>query len=306
MDQHFLQSPAWEKFQNALGNETIRKNDKDWEYLAIVEQGNGMIRLYCPYGPTVGSLDALDEALASLKAEARQIGASFVRVQPYGLILEKNEFKPRHLRPIQYSQPEATRVVDLTPSFEDIVLRMSQSRRSVCRNYQKKGLHYWNSRNPHDIQKLLPLLHDVADRNRISVHEDKYLLSQAESLMPSSASLHFISKKDEVVTGALLFEDETTNYYAHAGTAAKHYKLQANTALVGEMLAYSKNQGKQKFDLYGVSPEGESDHPWAGVTAFKTGFGGDYVPYNPTSDIPVNRLRYGIYHALRSLRKRFE
>ena len=52
------------------------------------------------------------------------------------------------MKPIAYSQPVTTRVVDLSLSLNDILAAVSQSKRSVIRNYQKKGLVYRMSKNP--------------------------------------------------------------------------------------------------------------------------------------------------------------
>ena len=287
MIQHFLQSEVWEKFQHSLGSVTIRHDGDGWSYLAIVEHGGGLTRLYCPYGPTVESLEALDVALESLKTEANKRGAAFARVQPNGVILNELEAKTRKMRTIAYSQPVATRIIDLSPPYEEIIARISQSKRSVVRNYQSKGMTYRMSKDPKDIEALLPLLHDIAGRNHIAVHSDDYLNKQATSLLPDHGSLHFIDLDGQTISGALLFEDEETAYYAHAGTAAQHYKLQANTALVGEMIAYAKNRGKKQFDLYGIAPNDDSHHRWAGITGFKAGFGGEIVRYNPTYDVPL-------------------
>lgn len=306
MNQHFLQSEAWEKFQQSLGHKTIRREGSGWSYLALVERNGGLTRLYCPYGPTVRSLEALDEALTSLKTEAKQVGAAFLRVQPCPMLLTGDDAKNRGLKAIRYSQPEATRVIDLSLSYEDLIAAMSQSKRSVVRNYQKKGLTYRMSTDSADVEKLLPLIHDIAVRNRILVHDDDYIRKQAVALIPESASLHFIEQDGEAVSGALLFEDAETAYYAHAGTAATQYKLQANTALVGELLAYAKKKGKKRFDLYGIAPNDDANHPWAGVTSFKAGFGGEVVLYNQTYDLPLHKISYHAYTLLRAMKKCFK
>jgi lipid II:glycine glycyltransferase (peptidoglycan interpeptide bridge formation enzyme) len=137
MNQHFLQSDAWEKFQHALGNTTVRREGDGWSYLAIVERGGGLTRLYCPYGPTVTSPAALNSALESLAQEAKARGAAFLRVQPQGYLLDTEESAALHMKPIAYSQPVATRVINLSPSLNDIIAAISQSKRSVIRNYQK-------------------------------------------------------------------------------------------------------------------------------------------------------------------------
>lgn len=300
---HFLQSDAWEKFQKSLGNKTIRREGDGWSYLAIVESGGGQTRLYCPYGPTVSSFEALDRALESLAVEARSQGATFCRVQPCGIDMGQDDTEKRSMRAIEYSQPVATRIIDLSPSLEKIIANVSQSKRSVVRNYRNKGMVYRISKNSDDVEKLLPLLHDIAGRNQISVHSDEYLRTQATSLLPDYASLHFIELDGKTISGALLFEDDNTCYYAHAGTATDYYKLQANTALVGEMISYAKKNDKLWFDLYGVAPDDKKDHPWAGLSEFKASFGGEIVHYNQTYDIPLKKMQYFVYEKLRLLKK---
>ena len=305
MAQHFLQSPAWEKFQNALGKQTIRREGVGWSYLAIVEQSVGLKRLYCPFGPTATSPEALEQALGALRQDARDQMATYLRVQPSGVAINTTNASRFSLFPITYSQPEATRVIDLTQSMDDIYGGISQSKRSICRNYQNKGLAYHVSHEAADIELLLPLLHEVAERNHIGVHDDAYLRTQATALVPDHASLHFMKLGETVMAGALVFEGVTTNYYAHAGNTFEHRNLAASTALVGELIRYSKDQGKQSFDLYGVAPTDDPNHPWAGVTKFKESFGGEFVRQNQTYELPLAAGRYWLYRFARMIRQIF-
>lgn len=302
-EQHFLQSPAWEKFQNKLGRTTVRREGEGWSYLAIVEHSAGLTRLYCPFGPTVASPEALEAALEALKRDAREHNAAYLRLQPSGVAINTTKISRFGFCPISYSQPETTRVIDLTQSMDDIYAGISQSKRSICRNYQNKGLSYHVSHDTQDIEQLLLLLHEVAARNHIGVHSDDYLRTQAESLIPHHASLHFMKLGDIVVAGALVFEGETTNYYAHAGNTFEHRNLAASTALVGELIRYSKDQGKQRFDLYGVAPNDDPNHPWAGVTKFKESFGGEVVQQNKTYELPLAKGRYWLYRLARAVRR---
>ncbi|MDR0501146.1 MAG: peptidoglycan bridge formation glycyltransferase FemA/FemB family protein [Coriobacteriales bacterium] len=88
---HFLQSPAWARFQRALGNEVINKQSNGslaWAYLAIVQKGRFSRRLFCPYGPTLIAKDSADakrqlcHALKDIKAEAAKLRLDFVRIEP--------------------------------------------------------------------------------------------------------------------------------------------------------------------------------------------------------------------------------
>jgi lipid II:glycine glycyltransferase (peptidoglycan interpeptide bridge formation enzyme) len=69
-------------------------------------------------------------------------------------------------------------------------------------------------------------------------------------------------------------------------------------------MKYAKAHGKKYFDLYGIAPTDDPNHPWSGVTQFKSRFGGEVVHYNPTYDLPLKPLRYWLYQTLRSIRSR--
>lgn len=300
---HFLQSAAWEKFQNNLGRKTIRRQGDGWSYMAIVEQSSGVKRLYCPYGPTADSSATLENALESLQAEAQTLGAHFVRVQPLGYMLSSETAQQLGLRPVEYSQPVSTQVIDLRPPMEEIIQGISSRKRSIYRNYAKKGLQYSISHSVEDMDKLMPLLREVEQRNGVTFHGDHYLLTQAKTLLPDSASLHFMTYDDVVVAAVLLFEDDTTGYYAHVGNTAEHRNLSAGTALVGEILRYLKEHNKQSFDFYGIAPTDDPAHPWAGISVFKQSFGGSRVMYNQTYDLPISPLFYTLYTWARKLRR---
>ena len=279
---HFLQSEAWETFQQSLGRRTFRREGEGWSYLAILESGGlGTTRLYCPYGPTVDSPRALTTALESLKALAQSNRVTSVRIQPTGMSLKKPTLLNLGLKQISYSQPSHTWHIDLTKSRDDIIAEMNQNNRSIVRNYTKKGLSYKQSHNPKDITRLTTLLHQVADRNKITVHTDEYLNDQAKSLMTNNAaSLHFINFENETIAAALVYEDATTYYYAHAAADHEHRKLNASTALLGEIILNAKTAGKKICDLYGITDSVDPEHRWAGFTKFKKSFGGHAVSYS--------------------------
>ena len=85
MNQHFLQSTAWQAFQESLGRTTFRDSGPGWEYLAILERSTGNSRLYCPYGPTAADEHSLAAALDSLAQLGKKHRVTFLRVEPTNL-----------------------------------------------------------------------------------------------------------------------------------------------------------------------------------------------------------------------------
>lgn len=303
MQVHFLQSSAWETFQSALGRQTFRRTGTDWEFLAVSEASAGFKRLYCPYGPVVSSEQALGQALAALQELARQEHATFVRLQPTGTNISRENLRKHGLKQVAFSQPSHTWMLDLTQSEETILSHMKQNTRNICRNYRKKGLVYEQSSDPKDIAYLTSLLQQTANMNRITVHSDAYFTKQAEALVPiGAASLHLMKYQSEVIACALVYEDQTTSYYAHAASSFEHRKLNAATALLGEIIFDAKRKGKTLFDFYGIAPTDDSSHKWAGFTSFKKSFGGYERHYSDTYELPVRKASYSLYSLLRKLR----
>ena len=66
MNQHFLQSEAWEKFQTDLKRKAVRKHTNYGDFFGIIELGRFNSRLYIPYGPQVQSADNLIKLRISL------------------------------------------------------------------------------------------------------------------------------------------------------------------------------------------------------------------------------------------------
>lgn len=306
MNPHFLQSAAWQAFQEARGRKVYYREGDGWSFRAILEPGSRFspTRLYCPYGPTVSSVRSLKMALESLRALANSVNASFVRVEPLGMHFNPENFG---LKQVEYSQPAHTWCIDLSQSLDEIIASMKQNNRSIYRNYHKKGLSYRNTTNPTECHHLLDLLHNVADHNNITIHSDNYLQAQANTLLPAGhGRLHFIEYEGNVIAAALTYEDDRTCYYAHAGASYEHRKLAASTALLAEIIVDAKKRGKLICDLYGITTSANKDHRWAGFTRFKKSFGGYKLDLSETYDLPISKNSYYIYQSAKFLRAKYQ
>lgn len=303
---HFLQSSAWSAFQETLGRTTFRDSGAGWSYLAVLEIGRLNSRLYCPYGPEVDSPEALDAALTSLKTLAAKHKATFVRIEPTGHVSREN-LTARHLSYVSYNQlqPEQTQCIDLTLSRDEIVAQMQQNTRNIYRNYQKKGISISTSTTPSDIASFTALMHKVAARNGIKTHSDAYFLKQAEVLFPIGAATLYCAKLEgRIIAAAIAYDSADTRYYAHAAADDDYRKLSAGTALLGQMIVDAKDKHLTTFDLYGIAPNEDPSHPWAGFTKFKKSFGGNEHRYVGAWDLPINMFAYLMYRTYQSISRR--
>ena len=65
--------------------------------------------------------------------------------------------------------------------------------------------------------------------------------------------------------------------------------------MVTNFILDAKRKGLKYVDLFGIAPEDQPDHEWAGFTKFKKSFGGESVEYPGTWDVPVSSLGYRAY-----------
>lgn len=306
--EFFLQTPAWAAVQRSLGRRVHEQSGPGWSFLAIEEKNPAGKVIYAPYGPVAESLEAFDAATGALVALAKAEGAAFVRMEPAAAGFTASDadalLRARGMTPAPVNQqPELSWVVDLEGDFKDVLAGMKPTNRNLYRNIHKKGVTFRASQDPADISVLLHFLHLTAARNGFKPQSDEYLTQVAASLLPNGAGTLFIAELEgEPIAAAFAYDSADTRVYAHAALDDTHRKLSAGIPLLVTLMADAKEKGLKHVDLWGVAPEDQPDHKWAGFTAFKKSFGGREVSYPGTWDLPVNKLRYGAYQLARALR----
>ena len=302
---HFLQSSHWAAFQADLGRKTFFMRGKDWQCLAIVEPSRTGTRLYCPYGPTATSEVGMARALHELQLLAKQQAAVFVRMEPISPAT-RSQLREYGLKPaLKDIQPHLSWVQDLTKPVDKLMAELTATNRNLYNNFATKGLTLKASHVPRDMSLFIELMRGVAAHNGILQHPDVYYQKMADTLLPRQASTLYIAEhQGKAVATAFCFDSPTTRYYAHAAADFEARKLHPGTPLLVQMMLDAKQRGQTTFDFVGVAPkDAPKTHRWAGFTAFKQSFGGDYRPYLGTWELPVNKLWYGLYRGAYKLRK---
>lgn len=295
---HFLQSPAWRKLQQALGNEVIEKATSDYSYLAIIEHGRSSHRLYCPYGPVVNSVKGLKAALSSLEKEAKARKLDFVRIEPIFAGLTKAELSKLGYRQANRDvQPRCTIVNDIDKDTEDIMADLSQTARRYSRKCDKAGITYRVSYDPTEIVLFNNLIHQVSKRTGMIPHSDTYFEKYATTLFPGHDAGLLLAELDGKTIAAIIFNQfNGTFYYTHAANATDHRQLSPAVGLGTYALKFAHSNGGKLFDWYGVAPADQMDQPrwksWCGFTRFKESYGGDRVNYLGTWEKPLRPARY--------------
>lgn len=297
-DAHFLQRSEWGEFQRALGKKIFYSSGDGWSWLAILEKGRLGDRLYCPYGPTVTSPKALDDALTALIACTKEHKLSYIRIEPQGPLAEV-DLHARKLRPAHRDiQPRYTFVKDLAKSEDELLTEMSATNRNLYRTAANKGLTFHTSTDPNDISIFLHMIHEVANRNDITIHPDHYYQTMAQTLMPLGACKLYIAEHEgQPVASSLIFDSPTTRCYAHAGSHFHARKLHPSSPLLAQIIFDAKASGQTRFDFFGIAPPDQPNHRWAGFTQFKQSFGGTMIDRHGTWELGLKKI-YVFYRGI--------
>lgn len=269
-----------------------------WRARSVVERDRLGLRLYAPYGPSIEHPDALADALAALTERARALGCYYIRIEPTGAV-SPADLIAAGLAPARSVQPRLTRRIDLSVGAEGVFAQMNSTNRNLFRTMTRKGLAVRRSNDPGEIELFIRLIRAVASRTGLRPHPDDYFRAQAETLMPTGAATLYVVEAGAVpVATALLYDDAGRRYYAHAAADDDFRSLHGGSVLVAQAILDGAEQGQAEFDLYGIAPEGDDKHPWAGFSRFKRSFGGVDHAFVGAWELPVLRTRYAARRAL--------
>jgi hypothetical protein len=299
---HFLQSSRWARVQERLGNRVILGASRDWCWLGIVRRAGPFRYLYVPFGPSLRSPRALPAALESARMRARRIGCAFVRFEPGSV--DAADIAATGARKVKSRQYEHTLVLRIDADEESLRQGLNSGHRSRIKSADKRGLRVVRSNDPARMPDFVRLLREVETRNDFFSYEDPYFDAIAQELLrPGDASLYFASVGDVDAAAALVFDFGPTRYYAFGATASESRKLMPAPPLVWQAIIDAHREGRQRFDFWGAAPPGAGpDHPWTGITDFKSGFGADREAYAGTWELTVRPVVARLFAVARTAR----
>lgn len=309
--RHALQSKEWMLFQEKQGKKVVTGSGENWSVSAVLEDsasklGSSSKRLYAPYGPHATNLEELSKAVNFLIDSAKNLGASYVRIEPAQFFTPKEMKFLGCLKAHRDFQPAMTQIVDLTKSTDDLLIAMDASLRRLSRQTDQKGFEFKISYNPDDMGDFLSMMKTTSERAGAAFRESSYLRSIVAVLGQSkTAGVAYAYHEGKPVSGVLFYDDfeGQTRYYMHAGSFDEARQVRGNPALALHLLLNAKEAGLKRFDFYGVSPVEDTDHKWAGFSSFKRSFGGFDVNYTGTWEVPVKKVQYHVLRLARSIKK---
>ena len=308
-EANFLQSPEYAQMNEILGCKVFIEDFEGKAYaLMIVRNAKRGRYLEIPCGPLMDWNDSklVTKVLDKIKTIAKKEKCVFVRMRPQLPANEKNlktleklglKKSPMHLA------AEHTVIIDLTKSEEDLLAEMRRQTRYEVRRADKVGIKVTKSNDEGIFKEFQAVQAETAKRQNFVPPSLKTLLAEKEAFGDNIVIYKACLDKEPVAYGLIIKGGMEADYYEAASTLLNR-KIPGAYALLWQAIRDLKAEGYARFNLWGIAPAGQPNHRYAGVTTFKTGFGGEVVEFVPAHDLVISRVRYAADFAFETMRKK--
>lgn len=309
----FMQSSWWADFRLGAG----------YEHFAVVLKSKGEILggavvmkysfadetcfYYIPEGPVIpndedAAREVFNEILTQL--EKRRLTdskiVSHLRIEPRWLRIP--DFVTGFHAPLsndRFTEPRNTICIDLSMSEEKLLAQMKPKGRYNIRLAQKHGVTVVEDPSESGIMDFIRLYKRTTSRHGIDSKPPGYFRELMAVLASRECgSIFFAECQGRRLAGAVVVYFGNRATYFFGGSLVQHRNVMAPYLLHFEIMRRSQAKGFTKYDLWGVSPANDRNHPWNTISIFKRKFGGEELNFVPTLDYVYDEERYREYASL--------
>lgn len=309
-EANFLQSPEYGLMNKVLGCKTFTEDfdGKAWSLMIVRNAKRGRY-LEIPCGPLVDWTDKklVSAVLAKITEVAKREKCVFVRIRPQLEASEKNlkmleklGFKksPMHLA------AEHTVMIDLTKTEEELLAAMRRQTRYEVRRADKLGIKILKSNSKTIFEEFHRIQAETAKRQKFIPPTMQVLYAEKEAFSDNIVIYTAVNSENQPVAYGLMIKSGKEADYYEAASTELNRKLPGAYAIIWQAMKDFKAEGYERFNLWGIAPAGQPNHRYAGVTTFKTGFGGEIVEFVPAHDLVISKIKYVKNLTVETMRKK--
>ena len=268
---------------------------------------------YVPFGPTFDPGCGRGEYLSSLARELRPHlppGTLFLRFDlPWGKAGEEPSWRgrgPGVRKSPSDIQPPSTVVVDISGPLDTILSGMKAKTRYNVRLAEKKGVTV-REESEEAFDPWYSMYQETSRRDRISIHSPSYyrgLFAEGKSYPGKGPIVSLLTARHEgdLLAGNICVFWKSRGVYLTGASSNAKRNLMPTYALQWEAMQRAKQAGCVEYDLYGIPPNPDPDHPMYGLYQFKTGFSNTIIERWGTWDVPYRSAFYAPYRAAEEAR----
>lgn len=301
----------------------------------LVEARRGR-HLSIPYGPLFSeSLTPTDfETLLPQLTEAlREFGrkhqCSFVRLSPFLPAAHESDLttrmpglrpSPMHLLaehlwylPLYAKDPWTEDGESPMRPKDELFAELRKTTRNLVRRAEKDGVTIEASPAPmEDVKHFITLHDETRKRHGFTPYTNVFFRAQVEHFAKrNECTVYLAHYQGNVIASSIHMHAFGETSYHHGASADAYKKIPASYLLQWTAIEDAIKRGDRVYNFWGIAPQTSSDsdqpsfssrHPFAGVTLFKTGFGGKLLTLTPCQDLPLSSS-YTLTRAFETFRK---
>jgi len=309
----FLQTWEWNLSQQLMGNKTFTlgiyagENIIGVAFVYLIKARRGSF-LFCPHGPIISEnwQKNFEILFTHLKDLAKKEKAAFIRISPLELKTKESVsfFKKLGFRDApMHMHPELGWLLDITKSDEELLADMKKRTRYSINKAKKDGVEIVSFSDSSSIDDFYPLYLETAERMVFVPFSKEYVKKEFDIFGEEGKILLFFAKyKGEIITTAMIIYANGSGFYHHGASTRKYSNVPSAELLQWSAILEAKKRGLSIYNFWGISPEGNKNHPWTGVTQFKKGFGGFAEEYVHAQDYTIT-LKYWLNFLVETIRR---
>ncbi len=318
-EANFLQAYNWGLFHQKLDNQfyplaifdgedeqvgammTVKKTAKRGDYLTVA--GGPILDWHSSQTTQI-----LKTAFAYLKKLARKENCWFVRIRPQVEQSQKVEQMVQNLGLVtapMHLSADLTLELDLDQTEDEILMQMRKNTRYYIRRAKRDGVKIKKFTDSDKIQEFYDYQIYLAEKHDFVPFSYEFLLNQFETFAADNQVqlINSYSEEDQLLASAFIIFYNQEAVYHYGISTPKNRDLPGSYAVQWAAIKEAKQRDCQTYNFWGVAPKDEPEHRFAGVSMFKSGFGGQRIQYLPAHDLPVHPF-YQFTRAFELIRKR--
>lgn len=201
-----------------------------------------------------------------------------------------------------------------TRSEEEILMSMRKTTRNLIRRAEKDGVTIELSSDPvRDVEEFIRLHDETRRRHGFTPYTNAYFRAQVKRFAPLQEVLVYLARyQGQVISASVHMQFGGETSYHHGASTHAFAKIPSSYLLQWRVIQDALKRGDHVYNLWGIAPMRTTEdgkdvienpkHPFAGVTLFKTGFGGALLNLQPCVDVPVSKTYY-LTRAFEQMRK---
>ncbi|MBI2330369.1 peptidoglycan bridge formation glycyltransferase FemA/FemB family protein [Candidatus Daviesbacteria bacterium] len=314
-EANFLQSWNWGEFHKTLNHKIkrsgfIKDNKLVGVMLSVVENAKRGKYLTVPGGPIIDwqNKKLVTQFVEEIKRIAKAEGCVFARVRPQ---LESNDFSKNLFKKLgfiaapMHLHAELTSQLDITPTEEQLLANMRKATRYEARKAGSLGIKIETNSDEKAIKKFYDLQLQTAKRQKFVPFSYQFLSEQFKIFLDNNQAVLYSAKlEDKLLAQAFIIFYGTEAAYHYGASTEEGRKYPGAYLIQWEAIKEAKRRDMKKYNFWGVSPEGDKDHRFSGLSLFKRGFGGADFEYLHAQDLIINYPRYLLNYLVELLRKK--